>query len=138
MLQEQNSGPPGPAMPVTAQRVPPTVPRLDHHQHLMNEGARNVTVEWLRTIDTAYARQSESEPLVDADQLVQLLDEAGIAKALVLSNAYWFSRSATELMMRQPRRAPSASVRRQVASRTWRTPSAPSSGGVSSPSIQAR
>jgi uncharacterized protein len=83
-------------LPATAQQVSGIVPRLDHHQHLLSEGARNVTVEWLRTIDTSYGRQSESEPLVDADQLVRLLDEAGIAKALVLSNAYYFSRSATE------------------------------------------
>ena len=85
-----------PAVPATAQQVPRTVPRLDHHQHLLSEGARKVTVEWLRTIDTSYARQSESEPLVDVDQLVRLLDEAGIAKSLVFSNAYYFSRSDTE------------------------------------------
>jgi predicted TIM-barrel fold metal-dependent hydrolase len=76
--------------------VPATVPRLDHHQHLMREDGRNVTVEWLRTIDSSQARQSESEPLVDADQLVEMLDSAAIPKALVLSNAYWFSRSDTE------------------------------------------
>jgi predicted TIM-barrel fold metal-dependent hydrolase len=62
----------------------------------MREAGRAVTVEWLRTIDTAYARQSASEPLVDADQLVRMLDSAAIPKALVLSNAYWFSRAATE------------------------------------------
>lgn len=85
-----------PAVPTASQPAPAKVPRLDHHQHLLSEGARNVTVEWLRTIDSAYARQSQSEPLVDADRLVQLLDGAGIAKALVFSNAYYFSRSDTE------------------------------------------
>ena len=75
---------------------PATIPRLDHHQHLMSEPARSVTIEWLRTIDTSYARQVESEPLVDADELIRMLDSAGIQKALVLSNAYWFSRSPTE------------------------------------------
>jgi predicted TIM-barrel fold metal-dependent hydrolase len=72
------------------------VPRVDHHQHLLSEGARNTTVEFLRPIDSAFARKSASEPLVDADQLVRLLDDAGIARALVFSNAYYFSRSADE------------------------------------------
>jgi predicted TIM-barrel fold metal-dependent hydrolase len=85
-----------PANPAAAQQGPITAPRLDHHQHLMSEPARSVTVEWLRSIDTSFARQTESEPLVDADQLVRMLDSAAIPKALVLSNAYWFSRSATE------------------------------------------
>ncbi len=83
-------------MPVgpTTTQVP--APRLDHHQHLLSEAARSVTVEWLRTIDSSFARQTESEPLVNADQLVQALDSAGIPKALVLSNASWFSRSGNE------------------------------------------
>lgn len=84
-----------PAVPRAEQGLV-AAPRLDHHQHLMSEAARSVTVEWLRAIDTSFARRSESEPLVDADQLVRALDSAGIAKALVLSNAYWFSRGATE------------------------------------------
>jgi predicted TIM-barrel fold metal-dependent hydrolase len=80
-----------------AQSVPVAVPRLDHHQHLLNEGARNVTVDFLRAIgETSYSREAEREPLVDADQLVQMLDEAGIQKALVFSNAYYFARSTTE------------------------------------------
>ena len=83
-------------MPAAERQAPLPVPRLDHHQHLLSEGARRATVEWLRTIDAAYARQSESEPLVDADQLVQMLDEAGIPRALVFSNAYYLSRSDTE------------------------------------------
>lgn len=36
------------------------------------------------------------EPLVDAKRLVELLDEAGIGRALVYSNAYYFARSETE------------------------------------------
>jgi predicted TIM-barrel fold metal-dependent hydrolase len=84
-----------PVMPA-AERAGLTAPRLDHHQHLLSEAARAVTIDWLRTIDTAYARQSENEPLVDADQLVQMMDEAGIPKALVFSNAYYFSRADSE------------------------------------------
>jgi predicted TIM-barrel fold metal-dependent hydrolase len=80
----------------TPETAPAAVPRIDHHQHLLSEGARAVTVNWLRSIDTAYARQSEGEPLVDADQLLRLLDEAGIAQALVFSNAYYFAREDDE------------------------------------------
>jgi predicted TIM-barrel fold metal-dependent hydrolase len=36
------------------------------------------------------------EPLVDADSLVAMLDEAGIRRALVYSNAYYFSRGDSE------------------------------------------
>jgi predicted TIM-barrel fold metal-dependent hydrolase len=85
-----------PAMPATERRAPLPIPQLDHHQHLLSEGGRRVTVEWLKTIDTAYARQSESEPLVDGDQLVRMLDDAGIPKSLVFSSAYYFSRSDAE------------------------------------------
>ncbi|HVF15621.1 MAG TPA: amidohydrolase family protein [Steroidobacteraceae bacterium] len=85
-----------PAVSAGARQAPIPVPRLDHHQHLMSEAARSTTVDWMRTLDSAQARQTESEPLVNADQLVAGLDSAGIAKALVLSNAYWFSRSANE------------------------------------------
>jgi predicted TIM-barrel fold metal-dependent hydrolase len=83
--------------PASARAVPMTVPRLDHHQHLLSEGARRVTVQFLRTIgEASYSREVEREPLVDADQLVQMLDDADIPKALVFSNAYYFARSATE------------------------------------------
>ena len=81
-----------PVGPVDAREIP----RLDHHQHLLSEGARNATTAFLLTVDTSLARQSEREPLVDGDRMVRLLDEAGIAKALVFSNAYYLSRSATE------------------------------------------
>lgn len=82
--------------PIAANRASTTVPRVDHHQHLLSEAAREATVMWLRTIDTANARQSAAEPLVDADQLVRMLDDAGIAQALVFSNAYYLSRAPTE------------------------------------------
>ena len=71
--------------------------RIDHHQHLLSEGARAVTVTNFRTIgDTSYARKAEHEPLVDAARMVRMLDEAGIAKALVFSNAYYFAHPAIE------------------------------------------
>jgi predicted TIM-barrel fold metal-dependent hydrolase len=70
--------------------------RLDHHQHLKSEAGRQVTIDRLRGIDTAFPRITENEPLVDVDQLVKDLDAAGIPRALVPSNAYWFSRTAAE------------------------------------------
>ena len=86
-----------PAGPAGAQGVLIAVPQLDHHQHLLNEGARSVTVYDLRTLGlTSDSREAEREPLVDADQLVQMFDSAGIPKALVFSNAYYFARSITE------------------------------------------
>jgi predicted TIM-barrel fold metal-dependent hydrolase len=83
------------AAPSESVRV--AVPLLDHHQHLLSEGARKVTADFIRGIgETSLAREAEREPLVDADKLVQMLDEAGIRKALVFSNAYYFARSAAE------------------------------------------
>ena len=83
-----------PARPGDTQPVP--VPRVDHHQHLLNESERAVTAAYVRGIGmTDYALEVEREPLVDADRLVQMLDSAGIAKALVFSNAYYYARTAT-------------------------------------------
>ncbi len=82
--------------PVNPQFASVPAPRLDHHQHLLSKGSLDVTLEWLRTTDPDYARQVENEPLVDADQLVKMLDDAGIAQALVFSNAYYFSRTKNE------------------------------------------
>ena len=83
------------ASPVSPVGVP--VPRLDHHQHLLTAGGRRVTLEWVRSRGwTDHAREVEREPLLDADGLVQLLDSAGIGKALVLSTAYYFARGVTE------------------------------------------
>ena len=85
------------AAPASAESVRVAVPLLDHHQHLLSEGARKATADFIRGIgDTSLAREAAREPLVDADRLVHLLDEAGIAKALVFSNAYYFARSAAE------------------------------------------
>lgn len=85
------------ATTATAQQLQVAAPRLDHHQHLLSEGARRATVDFLRTIgERSYARETEREPLVDADQLVGMLDGAGIQKALVFSNASYFARSAAE------------------------------------------
>lgn len=72
------------------------VPRLDHHQHLMSEGALAVTLDWLRGNGDPYLEQARREAPADADSLVELLDEAGIQRALVLSNAYYFARHADE------------------------------------------
>lgn len=79
-------------------------PLMDHHQHLLNEGTRAVTVEYLRSLGLdSYALEITEEPLVDADQLVQALDSAGIAQALVLSSAYFYARSADEQVGEQER-----------------------------------
>jgi predicted TIM-barrel fold metal-dependent hydrolase len=75
----------------------PIVPRIDHHQHLLSDGARATTVAFIRTTpDSAYAATAAREPLVDADQTVRMLDDAGIAKAVVFSNAYYFARTSVE------------------------------------------
>jgi predicted TIM-barrel fold metal-dependent hydrolase len=79
-----------------ARRVPLQAPRLDHHQHLLSEAALRVTLDYLRSTRNSYLQQAERETLDNADQLVRMLDEAGIAKALVFSNAYYFARHATE------------------------------------------
>ncbi len=78
-----------------ASRLAP-VPQVDHHQHLMSAGALGVTLDWLRSTGDAYLQVAELEVPGDADSLVQLLDEAGISRALVLSNAYYFARHETE------------------------------------------
>lgn len=77
--------------------APQVVPQLDHHQHLLGQEAHAFTVAYLRGIGKSdWARDAERETLVDADQMVRMLDEAGIAKALVFSNAYYFTRPADE------------------------------------------
>lgn len=56
-----------------------------------------MTADHLRSIGLpSYAPEVEHEPLLDADQLIQMLDEAGIPQALVLSSANHFARDATE------------------------------------------
>jgi predicted TIM-barrel fold metal-dependent hydrolase len=60
--------------PVTAAAVPADpVPLVDHHQHLFSPAAA--------------ARSAGVRPL-DGDDLVRLLDQAGIRRAVVLSTAY--------------------------------------------------
>lgn len=83
--------------PTCSSAVSVSAPMVDHHQHLLSEPERRATVEYVRQRgSTDYARQVEVEPLVDADQLVQMLDSAGIGKAVVLSSAYYLTRTATE------------------------------------------
>jgi predicted TIM-barrel fold metal-dependent hydrolase len=79
-----------------AEEARAAAPRVDHHQHLLSERALNFTIDWLRKTGDPSLRDAETEQLVDAGQLVRMLDEAGIAKALVFSNAYYFARSAAE------------------------------------------
>lgn len=56
------------------------VPLVDHHQHLMSAaGVRQTTQP-----------DHEPEEPLSAQQLVALLDEAGIRRAVVLSDAYYF------------------------------------------------
>lgn len=87
-----------PSTPATCSApVSVTAPQVDHHQHLLSEAERRATVEdVLRRGWTDYAKQVEVEPLVDGDRLVQMLDSAGIGKAVVLSAAYYLTRTATE------------------------------------------
>lgn len=56
------------------------VPLVDHHQHLMSaDGARQTT-----------RPGGQPEEHLSAEQLVAMLDEAGIRRAVVLSDAYYF------------------------------------------------
>lgn len=80
----------------SAEEAQVAAPQVDHHQHLLSEEAFNFTIGWLRKIEDSTLSDAESEKLVDADQLARTLDEAGIAKALVFSNAYYFGSSAAE------------------------------------------
>ena len=79
-----------------AEEAQGAVPQIDHHQHLLSQPAFNFTIGWLRKIGDPTLSDAEGEKLVDADQLVRTLDEAGIAKALVFSNAYYFGSNAAE------------------------------------------
>ena len=51
------------------------VPQVDHHQHLLSPAGA--------------ALQNSEQPVV-GKQLVAMLDRAGITRAVVLSDAYWF------------------------------------------------
>lgn len=56
------------------------VPLVDHHQHLMSAaGARQTT-----------RPGGQPEEQVSSEQLVAMLDQAGIRRAVVLSGAYWY------------------------------------------------
>jgi predicted TIM-barrel fold metal-dependent hydrolase len=79
-----------------AEEVWGPAPEVDHHQHLLSEEAFDFTIGWLRKTENPTLSDAASEKLVDSDQLVRMLDEVGIAKALVFSNAYYFGSSAAE------------------------------------------
>lgn len=80
-----------------AEEAQAAAPQIDHHQHLLSEEAHRSTIEWARNQgEPSFQRQVENEQLLDADQLLRMLDEAGIAKALVFSNAYYFAAFAAE------------------------------------------
>lgn len=67
--------PPHTSVALSAQSCPSTAPTVDHHQHLLSPAAAKL-------VDGRAPRTAE--------QLVAELDDAGIARAVVLSNAYWF------------------------------------------------
>ena len=58
----------------------PFVPLVDHHQHLMSAAGAEQTKR----------PDSDPEKEVSARQLIEMLDDAGIRRAVVLSGAYYF------------------------------------------------
>lgn len=66
-----------------AQAAQPLAPRADHHQHLFSVD-----------VATLIARPGAAPQPLSADQLVAMLDAAGIRKALVLSTAYLYGSPA--------------------------------------------
>jgi predicted TIM-barrel fold metal-dependent hydrolase len=69
-----------------AQAAVPAAPRADHHQHLFSVD-----------VATLIAKPGAAPQPISADQLVAMLDAAGIRKALVLSTAYLFGSPARHL-----------------------------------------
>jgi predicted TIM-barrel fold metal-dependent hydrolase len=69
-----------------AQAAGPAAPRADHHQHLFSAD-----------VATLIARPGAAPQPLSADQLVAMLDAAGIRKALVLSVAYLYGSPARHL-----------------------------------------
>ncbi len=68
------------------QRSHAIAPQVDHHQHLLSpEGA--VLVNSLFDLD---------EKPVDGSAMVKLLDDAGIQRAVIVSNAYYFDAPQTD------------------------------------------
>lgn len=80
----------------TAPPGPVRAPLVDHHQHLLSEPAHRATVEFLRAVNDPYLPVAERQALTDADGLVQMLDSAGIERAVVYSNAYYMARMPEE------------------------------------------
>jgi len=66
----------------------PLAPRVDHHQHLLSPA----TIERINAGAARLGRPSRArgEEPVTAKRLVAMLDAAGIERAVVLSNAYYF------------------------------------------------
>lgn len=75
---------------------PVAAPLVDHHQHLLSPAGLRATLDWFRARNDSYLTVAEKQPTTDAQQLVRMLDDAGIAKALVFSNAYHFARGSVE------------------------------------------
>jgi uncharacterized protein len=69
-----------------AQAAPPGAPLADHHQHLFSVD-----------VATLIAKPGTAPQPLSADQLVDMLDAAGIRKALVLSTAYLYGSPARHL-----------------------------------------
>jgi uncharacterized protein len=70
----------------SAHAASPSAPLADHHQHLFSVG-----------VATLIAKPGAPPQPLSADQLVEMLDAAGIGKALVLSTAYLYGSPARHL-----------------------------------------
>jgi uncharacterized protein len=62
------------------------VPQVDHHQHLLSPAGAALQNAYIVRDRLPYGVQ---QPVV-GEQLVAMLDRAGIKRAVVLSDAYWF------------------------------------------------
>src|SRR5688500_15288238 len=62
------------------------VPQVDHHQHLMSPAGAALQNAYIVRDRLPYG---VAQPVV-GKQLVAMLDRAGIKRAVVLSDAYWF------------------------------------------------
>ena len=75
------------------------VPLVDHHQHLLSPAGA--------ALQNAYRRRDrlpyDVEQPVVGEHLVAMLDRAGIKRAAVLSDAYWFDSPALARALRDCR-----------------------------------
>jgi predicted TIM-barrel fold metal-dependent hydrolase len=97
--------------PAFAQSARVAPPKIDHHQHLMSQKAADLVNS---------AMKLQEKPVSGAD-LVKLLDEANIDRAVVLSNGYYFDSPPAQALPGYP-----ALVR---AENDWTASEAERSGG---------